>query len=366
MHPLLPYYAAFSLLALFGLELRTASQRFAVWLAASGALGVVIVAAIFRPLGGDTGRYISAFEAIRIDTLPNLLAQADGNHLFILLNWLLGQLGSDPLWLIAPITLFLSFMLWRAIRQLLQGRYTWICILLYSVYPYFVFYLARGIKQGLAMAMLLQGFILLQDKKWQALIWMGLACLFHSAAALTFPFIGLHWLLWRSGFGYRKAFAVGLGLLTGTILLSITGLNEKLLLPLEQYFLVSDNYQIYFTDALEVDYRAGFRLDFTLFSLLPLLAGLWLKEKGLGLSPAISGWWLNLYLLLASIYQLFSFAPFADRFAAFSWYLMPLVLMIMLAEVGTLRELQLIVIVFSIANILILQFYTGDALGVFI
>jgi hypothetical protein len=366
MHPLLPCYACFSLLALFGLELRTANQRFAVWLAAWGALGVVTLAAVFRPLDGDTGRYISAFEVIRLDTLSNVLAQADGNHLFVLLNWLLGQLGSDPLWLIAPITLFLSFMLWRSIRQLLPGRYAWICILLYSVYPYFVFYLASGMKQGLAMAMLLQGYIFLQAKRWHASIWLGLAYLFHSGSALAFPFIGLHWLLWRPSFGYRKVFALSLCLFAGTILLSITGLNEQLLLPLQSYFTVSDNYLIYFTDPLEVSYRAGFRLDFTLFSLLPLLSWLWLRGKGRGLSPAVSGWWLNLYLLLACIYQLFSFAPFADRFAAFSWYLTPLILLIMLADTRKHRELQIIVLVFSVVNILILQLYTGAALRVLI
>jgi hypothetical protein len=366
MHPLLPYYASFSLLALFGLELRTASQRFAVWLAAWGALGVVTLAAVFRPLDGDTGRYISAFEVIRLDTLPNALAQADGNHLFVLLNWLLGQLGNDPLWLIAPITLFLSFMLWRTIRQVLPARYAWICILLYSVYPYFVFYLASGIKQGLAMAMLLQGYILLQAKKWHASIWLGLAYLFHNGAALAFPFIGLHWLLWRTKFGYRKAFAFGLTLLAGTTILSITGLNEQLLSPLQNYFEFSDNYLIYFNDPSEVSYQAGFRIDFTMFSLLPLLAGLWLRGKGRHLSPAISGWWLNLYLLLACIYQLFSFVPFADRFAAFSWYLIPLILAIMLAEIGRLRELQIIVLIFSVANIFILQLYTGTALRVLI
>lgn len=362
MHPLLPFYAGFSLLALIGLDLRSTTQRFALWLAAWGAMGTVVVAAIFRPHDGDTGRYIRAFEQIRLDSLQDALFQADGNWVFVALNWLLGQFGNDPLWLIAPISLFLGFMLWRSLRLVLPNVYVWTAILLYSVYPYFVFYLASGIKQGLAMAMLLQGYIIMKAKKPQAMLWMALAYLFHNGAALAFPFILLHWLTWRPGFGYQRALRLSASLLLITTLLSFANINQDILFPFQDYFVVSENYEIYFTDPTEVNYRAGFRLDFTLFSLLPLIAAFWLRRKGNGLTPEISGWWLNLYMLLACIYQLFAFAPFADRFAAFGWYLIPLILMIMLAEARKRFELQITILAFSVANILILQFYTGSAL----
>ena len=169
MHPLLHFYAGFSLLALIGLDLRSTPHRFALWLAALGAMGTVVVAAISRPLDGDTGRYIRAFEQIRLDSLQDALFQADGNWAFVALNWLLGQFGDDALWLIAPISLFLVFMLWWSLRQVLPNVYVWTGILLYSVYPYFIFYLVSGIKQGLAMAMLLQGYIFMKAKKRQAL-----------------------------------------------------------------------------------------------------------------------------------------------------------------------------------------------------
>jgi hypothetical protein len=144
--------------------------------------------------------------------------------------------------------------------------------------------------------------------------------------------------------------------------MSVTNLNEAVMSTFQAYLVVSDNYEIYFMDAAEVNYRAGFRPDFTVFSLLPLFAALWLRNKGRGLSPEVSGWWLNLYILLASLYQMFAFAPFADRFASFSWYLIPMILVIMLAESGRRRDLQLIVLIFALFNILILQFYTGNAL----
>jgi len=362
MHPLLPFYASFSLIALMGLGMRDAVQRSVIWLAAWGAMGTVLIAASFRPIAGDTWRYNLTFQRIRTQPLFEVLSEADDNRLFVAVNWFLGQFGSSPLWLIIPTTLFCGFMLWYSLRKLLPPVHIAIAILLYSVYPYYVFYIASGMKQALAMAMLLQGYISLRNGKWQVLIWVGLAVLLHSGSALVLPFLALHWLTWRPGFGYRRALGLSLSLLFLTTLMSLTNLNQAVLAPLQSYFVVSENYEIYFMDAAEVNYRAGFRPDFTIFSLFPLFAALWLRNKGRGLSPNGSGWWLNYYILLASLYQMFAFAPFADRFASFSWYLIPLILMIMLAESGRRRDLQLIVLVFAIFNIIILQFYTGGGL----
>lgn len=362
MHPLLPIYASFSLIALLGVGMRDALQRSTVWVGAWGAMSVVLVAAAFRPLTGDTWRYNLTFQQIRTQPLSDALSDTDGNHLFVALNWLLGQIGSSPWWLIAPTTLFCGFMLWYSLRQMLPPLHAAIAILLYSVYPYFVFYVASGMKQALAMALLLQGYINLRNGRWRALLWIFVALLFHSGAALVVPFLVLHWLTWRPGFGYRRARALALSFLFASIFMSATNLNQAILAPLQDYFVVSRNYEIYFLGADDYGYRAGFRLDFTVFSILPLLAALWLRRKGRGLTNEVSGWWLNLYILLASLYQLFAFAPFADRFAGFSWYLTPLILMIMLAESGRRRDLQLIVLMFAIFNIPILQFYTGTAL----
>jgi hypothetical protein len=342
--------------------MRDTAQRASVWLAAWGAMGVVLIAAAFRPIEGDTWRYNRTFQNIRTQPLFEALSNADDNRLFVALNWSLGQFGSSPLWLIMPTTIFCGFMLWYSLRQLLLPIHVAVAILLYSVYPYFVFYVASGIKQALAMAMLLQAYITLRNGKWGTLIWIGLAVLFHSGGALVLPFLALHWLTWRPRFGYRRAMTVSLSLLLVTILMSVTNLNEAVMSTFQAYLVVSDNYEIYFMDAAEVNYRAGFRPDFTVFSLLPLFAALWLRNKGRGLSPEVSGWWLNLYILLASLYQMFAFAPFADRFASFSWYLIPMILVIMLAESGRRRDLQLIVLIFALFNILILQFYTGSAL----
>ncbi len=362
MHPLLPFYAGFSLIALVSLQMRDSAERSVIWLAAWGAMGTVLIAAAFRPISGDTWRYNRALERIRGQPLLEALSDADGNYLFSTVSWLLGQLGSSPWWLFAPITFFCGFMLWYSLRQVLSPLHVVIAILLYSVYPYFIFYIASGIKQALAMAFLLQGYIALYKRRRSAAIWIGIAPLFHSGAALVLPFLAVHWVIWRPRFGHRRALQSSLTLLFLTIAASITNLNQALLGPLQELFTLSDRYDLYFEDAGDYGYRAGFRPDFTVFSLLPLMAAWWLRNKGRGLTADVSGWWLNLYILLACIYQLFAFAPFADRFATFGWYLIPFILLVMLAESGRRRDLQLLVLILSLFNILILQFYTGKTL----
>jgi hypothetical protein len=360
MHPILPIYAVASIAAVFGLALRDRWDRTIVWFAAWCAMTTVLIAAVFREIGGDTGRYISAFTRMEGRPFPNFWSEFDNNPLFIILNWTLSRFGTDPLWLIVPTTLFCIVMLQYSLRGILNRTDTAIAIFLYSAYPFFIFYVSSGIKQAIALALLFQMYVSLQKKQnLMAFIYLALAPAFHSGAFLVVAPVILHLLLYRPGMHRRNILIVSiLGLLICT-LLSATGVNQALLAPIQSVVTLPDNYSIYFEDAAQFNYNAGFRVDFTLFSFLPFAAALWLKSQGHELSLEKSYWWLNLYTMLACIYQLFSFAPFADRFAAFSWYLIPAILVVMLADADKRKPRQVVILSFALLNILILQFYTG-------
>lgn len=365
MHPILPFYAAFSLFALLGLRLEQREARANLWIAGWGSMAVVLVATIFREITGDTWNYNLAFQSYATQSFAGMWTETDNNWLFASVMWALAQFGTHPLWFILPITLFCIVMMRNSLRQILTPTDTAAAIFLYSVYPFFIFYVSSGIKQAMAMTLLMQGYVLLFRKRYfAAVVWLGLAPLFHSGAVLVYPFLLLHHLTWRPAIGYRRALAISVTLLLLSTALSVTGVNQKLMAPVQGYADFADNYAIYFMDAAEVGYQAGFRLDFTVFSFLPLAAAWWLRRKGRGLSAEVSGWWLNLYTLLACLYQLFAFAPFADRFASFGWYLTPAILVIMLEDTGALRPLKIVIMTFALLNIAILQFYTGGALRI--
>jgi hypothetical protein len=365
MHPLLPFYAAASVFALFGLRLEQRDARNNIWLAGWGAMGIVLFAVVFREISGDTWRYNLAFQKWATQSFSQMWSETHNNWLFVISNWCLAQLGTNPLMFIVPTTLFCIAMMRHSLRKLLGPTDTAIAILLYSVYPFFIFYVASGIKQAIAMALLMQGYVCLFRKRHlAALLWLGLAAMFHTGAVLVYPPVILHYLIWRTASGQRRAVFIGASLLLFCTLLSLTGVNQSLMAPVSAYADFSSNYDVYFMDASDFGYRAGFRPDFTLFSFFPFMVAWWLRHTGHGLSRAVTGWWLSLYALLACIYQMFAFAPFADRFASFAWYLIPAIVVVMLADTGALGPRKRIVLVFSLLNIVLLQFYTGKALHV--
>ncbi len=344
--------------------MRDKSERTTVWFAGWASMLVILFGIAFRSIQGDTWRYAQTYIRLSNLGLAEALAQADGNWLFVILNWALGQISPNPVFLNVFVAFSCLYILNSSLKKLFSPTQTAICILLYSAFPFWVFYVSSGMKQALAMGLLMQSYIAFYHQKRSAWLWLGAAPLVHSGALLVYPFVITHLLTWRPSFGYRRAIVFSLLLLSASIFLSMAGLTKTFMQPLQAAVPLSDNYEIYFQDASSFNYRAGFRWDFTIFSILPLMVAFWLRRRGNRLSLMVSGWWLNLYILLITIYQLFSFAPFADRFAGFGWNLVPLILMVMVTDIQRPLALKRVILLYSVANLLILQFYTGNGLAV--
>ncbi len=72
--------------------------------------------------------------------------------------------------------------------------------------------------------------------------------------------------------------------------------------------------------------KGGFRIDFILYSVMPVLVGYYaVFEKKMRLSPLYKDL-LNLYLCLNGVWMLCMYASFTNRIAYLSWFLYPIVL----------------------------------------
>ena len=72
--------------------------------------------------------------------------------------------------------------------------------------------------------------------------------------------------------------------------------------------------------------KGGFRIDFILYSVMPVLVGYYaVFEKRLNLSPLYKDL-LNLYLCLNGVWMLCMYANYTNRIAYLSWFLYPIVL----------------------------------------
>lgn len=366
MHYLLiPYSLLTGLYLLSFSKRREAYARGGMALAAAATLSLFFIAGVTRPIHGDSSRYGYRFQFLRTLSLPEALAEQSTDPLFTVLNWVVGQFNAEPAALFAVILLIYIFLFIVAIRRLVGPLPVVMVLMAYSMYPYFIAYGVNGLRQGLSLVFMLLGLVALaQGRPRQGWAWLLVAPFWHSGTWLALAVIALHQLMqsWVRNPNHRL-FIVAAAFI-GVTILSITGLNQGLMSVLPDYFEVNPSHSLYFdtAEAQDIDYRTGFRWDFYLFSLVPVMTG-WLLRQSIKPDQRIELlWWLALYLSLNILYHLFSYAPFSDRFASFSWFLMPLVVFLQAWSTGRQRIMLYFVLATTIVNLLMLQFYTGNFL----
>lgn len=340
---------------------------------AQGRAGLVTVTAIVvmiifyliisRPLIGDSERYYDYFLQIRSKNLGDALTLRGTDLLFVLMNWLVGQISSEA-WVLfaAVLTVYFSVFI-LALHRYIDKVSVTVLLICYSAYPYFIAYGANGMRQGLAMAFLLMAYVNFRHDNRIAWAWLLMAPFWHSGAWLAVAVTIGHQLMCRLVRAESVRWIIVIGVFILAIGLSATGFNEVLMTKLSGFVTLQKSQEIYFSDE-DVAYHSGFRIDFFFFSMFPLLSAWYFRRFGKTFAYNGSGWWLSLYLSLNIIYHLFSFAPFSDRFAAFSWILIPLLIFFQVRETKRRKWMAIFVICVVIVNIAMLQFYTGKFIGV--
>jgi hypothetical protein len=364
MHYLLiPYLLLGSLFVLQFHARKDVSMRTGLVVTALVTVLMLCIAIAARPVTGDSWRYYQYFSTVRNLPLGEALQYRDPDALYALLNWLLGQLGQAP-WILysGVLTIYVGVSVYS-----LRRRFTTVDIAILSVcmtaYPFFIAYAANGLRQGIGLAFLFAGYVGVRGGRKSAWIWVFLAPFWHSAIWLAVGVLVIHQLMCALTRNHGLRWGLVLGAWLVSLMLVISGLNTVLGKIAPSLVEIDRKYEIYFMDPSQFGYAAGFRPDFTLFSLLPLATAIAFRRSGKTLDyRTIAGWMLSLYLSLNIIYNLFSFAPFADRFAAFSWWLMPFVVFLQVRAVGSKRLMSIFATGIVVVNALMLQLYTGNFL----
>lgn len=71
---------------------------------------------------------------------------------------------------------------------------------------------------------------------------------------------------------------------------------------------------------------SGFRVDFLVYSAVPIMVGYWYTEIKHA-NDTVYRWWLNIYIIANSFWILMMKAAFSNRFAVLSWFIAGIVLM---------------------------------------
>lgn len=357
MHYLLiPYFSIFLLYFIF-------VTRYNDIKAKRGTIYLLMIALVFlggaillQPLEGiDSIRYNQNFLILKNLSFWEMNALEYPPYAFRLINWLVGQFTSDYHVLFFVFFIIYIFIFYKALKNIYPSFERYYIFMAYMMYPFFIGYLMNVKKHGLGLVfMLLAISYFFKNQNIKGAASLIISVLFHKAMLLVFlPIFLFVWLKEKNILKIASPIYIIL------LIFSISGLGEYLQNNevLLDYLQLENRFQGYLSTETATYYKTGFRLDFALFSLIPIFLYLYFKNR---INKNDKKWvtkWLGLYLLLNGIYQFFSFAPYADRFAGFSWFILPLVCYIILEPVSK-KYAVLFTMLLLLAGVILLQVYT--------
>lgn len=181
----------------------------------------------------------------------------------------------------------------------------------------FLSYNVNTMRSGLGLSVFLMGVAsFFSDKKKLAMVFFFLSGCFHFS---LFALVGAFFLS-RMNVSIKWLYAFWFFCL----ILSVINVASPLTDLIET--LENEKMMKYMTDE-DSSYRTGFRIDFIVYSMIPIIIGGWfiLKKK------FIENKYLSiyrLYLITNAIWLLFIRIPYTDRVAYLSWFLFPYILIL--------------------------------------
>lgn len=366
MHYLvIPYFIIFIFYIIFSLHEDSEIKYVGIVYFAIISIIIFYISLILQPVVGDSYRYSKGFEYLgsmslsQLFSIPPTKPYGTSEYGFRLLNWIFWHIYDNYKFFMTGLFIIFLSIFYRAIKLLYKGYEKYYILFSFILYPYFIAFLTSGKRQGLALALMLLAIsYFMNEKNRSGYLALLSIPLIHYGSTVVIPFLLLFIYLKRVA--KDKILIVASLIYSISLIMSITELNNTFL-DFSSY-LNSDggSYNIYFNKefASKIHYKTGFRIDFTLFSFLPIILFIFFKnyiDKEKLIKVKIL---LALYLLLNSIYQFMSMVAFSDRFAAFSWFILPIVCYEILRAVHK-QYAVLLTVVFLFFGVVLLQIYTG-------
>jgi hypothetical protein len=290
---------------------RVGFRNEAVVLWGSACFVLLLLLIGLRPISyafGDMGNYYKRFVEYELGAKV-----ADGDLLFESMLWLFAKFGAASLFFFSCTALYLVPLLVASRRTLQQY---WPLAFFFATAQFdFYGYAVNGIRQGIA------------------------ASLFVVALTYRGP---VAWLLLAASLGFHKSLAIGalaylvtsrfrspkLYLICWLLALLITSIYAGTGDLIASTGWLGDRFEFY--TSLDEDYilsqfsAVGFRLDFVLYSALPIAVGAYFILKR-GFRDDVYTRLFNTYVACNAAWLLVMRIPYSNRFAYISWCLMGLV-----------------------------------------
>lgn len=256
---------------------------------------------------GDTQTYLRMFEKFK-DGLY------DGGRLefgFVFLFKFFSLLDlSERLFIFSVAFIQVSFWFILVKNIFIDSNKKKIIAALLIISSFFVYNLgANVLRQGLAIPLILLSlYYALNKRYYTSFVFLFLAISFHKTS-IVFLFAYLIVLMLNIKVRYYVL------ILLITTVLSVVGGFDVVINLLPSYI---SGYQYLFLESSFKQYQVGFRLDFWLFTLIPMVLYLFLKDEHKEKRENI----IKIYITLFCVFIVLFSMPFSDRFGVYLWCLM--------------------------------------------
>lgn len=289
---------------------RYSNQLIQLW--GWGCFVVLLLTLGFRPISyafGDMGNYYKKFLLYEAGGSPD-----GGDLLFEWTMWLFATFLNAPLFFFFCVVVYLAPMVVAARRLLF--RY-WPLAFFFTIAQFdFYGYGVNGLRQGMAASVFLLAIV--ANRKWKAWLWALVAIGLHKSLVVPAAFLFLIQYVWNP----RYYISVWL------FFLSLAALFPGLGNMLADSVLLAGEYDQYL-DAdisfIEEFAIVGFRLDFLLYSLLPIVIGgyfLYLRK----VKDRIYSRLYCIYVGSNAFWLIMMQTVLSNRIAYLSWFLMGFVI----------------------------------------
>jgi hypothetical protein len=276
------------------------------------------------------GVILSVFVIYQLQSSPALAGNDKFNYLRLFQNISLGQaleskdigfgyyvylcrsLFSDESLFFTLTALLYILGYWIFALKTFGNKYVFVFLLMVFVSFGFIAYGINTIRAGIALSMFM--IAISYHKNTLVFILFGiLSVLFHKSLAIPFLFFILsHY------FNHPKLF-----LKIWILALVLSFLNISVITSfLQNVFSFDDRSGIYFDTENSLRYKTGFRIDFVIYSSIPIAVSYYYIFK-LKLKDKLYSQLFNTYLLTNAVWLLVIRMAFTDRVAYLSWFLIP-------------------------------------------
>lgn len=281
-------------------------------------MAAVTLNIVFRDLHFiDTDDYLTIFYSMQSLSFTEVHRYLGGDYLYQSVSWLISRFTMEPRVYLGIMGLLFLVPFVKFITRLFEPWQTVVVLFAYINFPLFYNYSMNGIRQGIAMSLILWAstYYFLDKKGKVPYVLILLAPFFHWSGGV---FAVMCLLLLKLNIKLRTLMIAWLA----AAALLITGLNERLLGFAWAYIPKIDQY----TSAYQIAAYGGKlnRTDFLLFSLVWIAVGLFMYyfvNRSETYQRIIKA-----YVIFNTAFLLLGFVAHSDRIAAYSWFLIPLLI----------------------------------------